>query len=276
MFFFSFSGIFVGRPTLRASMAQGLFFGGTGRRAVAHTRPEFPKMPTAPSAFPLLGAPQAPGDKPNLPEGSKSLGGRPPEAVGKSPGTETHSAQTASRQLGRPKCYPAPGDVQSEINLSPKWSGFLFLRFLLVVSLGIYGGWDDPIYTQQGCTNSIFIYCSLGGSPPNSNVMTWKWFRCRGVLVDCFGLFNDISTFYGLFNAEIWCMSTVLLILCIIFKFSLLKSLSIIICIHTVIWYQVFLSNANNLQAILWFKCNYFYLIITICSLCYYSSSIPI
>ena len=104
-------------------MAQGLFLGGTGRRAVAHTRPEFPKMPTAPSAFPLLGAPQAPGDKPNLPEGSKSLGGRPPEAVGKSPGTETHSARTASRQLGRPKCYPAPRDVQSEINLSPKWSG---------------------------------------------------------------------------------------------------------------------------------------------------------
>ena len=58
------TGVFVGRPTLRASMAQGLFLGGTGRRAVAHTRPEFPKMPTAPSAFPLLGAPQAPGDKP--------------------------------------------------------------------------------------------------------------------------------------------------------------------------------------------------------------------
>ena len=76
------TGVFVDRPTLRASMAQGLFLGGTGRRAVAHTRPEFPKMPTAPSAFPLLGAPQAPGDKPNLPEGSKSLGGRPPEAVG--------------------------------------------------------------------------------------------------------------------------------------------------------------------------------------------------
>ena len=91
-------GVFVDRPTLRASMAQGLFLGRTGRRAIAHTRPEFPKMPTVPSAFPLLGAPQAPGDKPNLPEGSKSLGGRPPEAVGKSsPGTETHSARTASR-----------------------------------------------------------------------------------------------------------------------------------------------------------------------------------
>ena len=31
-------------------------------------------MPTAPSAFPLLGAPQAPSDKPTLPKGSKSLG----------------------------------------------------------------------------------------------------------------------------------------------------------------------------------------------------------
>ena len=58
-------------------MAQDLLLGGTGRRAVAHTRPEFQKMPTAPSAFPLLGAPQAPGDKPNLLEGSKSLVGRP-------------------------------------------------------------------------------------------------------------------------------------------------------------------------------------------------------
>ena len=83
--------VFVGHPTLRASMAQGLFLGETGRRAVVHTRPEFPKMPTAPSAFPLLGAPQAPGDKPNLPEGSKSLGGRPPEAVGNTPQAPRHT-----------------------------------------------------------------------------------------------------------------------------------------------------------------------------------------
>ena len=71
------------RYLLWASMARGLFLGGTGHRAVAHMRPEFPKMPMAPSAFPLLGAPQAPGDEPNLPEGSDSLGGRPPEAEGK-------------------------------------------------------------------------------------------------------------------------------------------------------------------------------------------------
>ena len=87
-------------------MAQGLFLGGTGRRAVAHTRPEFPKMHTAPSAFPLLGAPQAPGDEPNLPEGSESLGGRPPEAKGKyssqqaTPGRIRASTSTADRNDG--------------------------------------------------------------------------------------------------------------------------------------------------------------------------------
>ena len=61
------AAVFVDRPTQRASMAQGLFYGGSGRRAVAHTRPAFPKMPMAPSAFSLLGAPQAPGDEPNPP-----------------------------------------------------------------------------------------------------------------------------------------------------------------------------------------------------------------
>ena len=91
-------------------MAQGLFLGGTGRGSVAHTRPEFPKMPTAPSAFPLLGAPQAPGDKPNLPEGSKSLGGRPPEAVGNpqaprhtlpEPRPDNSAGQSATQHLER-------------------------------------------------------------------------------------------------------------------------------------------------------------------------------
>ena len=54
--------VFVARPTQRASVEQGLFLGGSGRRVVAQTRPAFPKMPTAPSAFPLLEASQAPGN----------------------------------------------------------------------------------------------------------------------------------------------------------------------------------------------------------------------
>ena len=39
------------------------FFGGSERRAVAHTHPVLSKIPTAPSALLLLEAPQAPGDE---------------------------------------------------------------------------------------------------------------------------------------------------------------------------------------------------------------------
>ena len=46
------SAVFDARPTLRACMAQGLFLGGTGRRAVAHTRPEFAKNALGPVGIP--------------------------------------------------------------------------------------------------------------------------------------------------------------------------------------------------------------------------------
>ena len=49
------------------------FFGGSRRKAGAHTRPAFPKMLKAPSAFPLLGAPQVPGNK-SPTEGRKKWG----------------------------------------------------------------------------------------------------------------------------------------------------------------------------------------------------------
>ena len=73
-------------------------FGGSERRAGAHTRLAFLKMPTAPSAFPLLGAPQAPGDVP--PNGVKAWG-KPPWGRRKSPGTETHPARSVP-QITRP------------------------------------------------------------------------------------------------------------------------------------------------------------------------------
>ena len=44
--------IFVDRPTKRASVAQGLFKGGSRGRAGAQTRPAFLEMLQAPSAFP--------------------------------------------------------------------------------------------------------------------------------------------------------------------------------------------------------------------------------
>ena len=48
------SAVFDARPTLRACMAQGLFWGVTGRRAVAHTRPEFVKNTLGPFGIPLV------------------------------------------------------------------------------------------------------------------------------------------------------------------------------------------------------------------------------
>ena len=86
-------------------MAQDLFLGGTGHRAVANTHPEFPKLPTASSVFPLLGAPQAPGDEPNLSEGSESQGKAPwgRRKIFQSP---SHTRpDPCLRQHGRPKWW---------------------------------------------------------------------------------------------------------------------------------------------------------------------------
>ena len=47
--------VFVARPTERASMAQGLFYGGSGCRAVAHAHPAGSKNALGPVGIPLLG-----------------------------------------------------------------------------------------------------------------------------------------------------------------------------------------------------------------------------
>ena len=52
------------------------FCGGSGCRAVAHAHPAGSKNALGPVGIPLFGAPQASGNKPNPPEGGKSLGGR--------------------------------------------------------------------------------------------------------------------------------------------------------------------------------------------------------
>ena len=90
-----------------------LFFGGCGHRAGAHTRPAFPKMLTAPSASPLLGAPQAPGNKSDPPKGVKSCGEgplRPKEisryrdTLGQIRAADNTVGRSATRQLER--CRP--------------------------------------------------------------------------------------------------------------------------------------------------------------------------
>ena len=48
------SAVFVDRPTQRASVAQGLFYGGSGCCAVAHTRPAFAKNAYGPVGISLI------------------------------------------------------------------------------------------------------------------------------------------------------------------------------------------------------------------------------
>ena len=50
---------------------------GTSPFLLAHTHLAMPKIPSAPSVFPLLGAPQAPGNKPTHHKGGKSQGDGP-------------------------------------------------------------------------------------------------------------------------------------------------------------------------------------------------------
>ena len=58
------------------------FYGGSGCRAVAHAHPAGSKNAFGPVGIPLFGAASGAGNKPNPPEGGKSLGGRPPVTEG--------------------------------------------------------------------------------------------------------------------------------------------------------------------------------------------------
>ena len=88
-------------------------------------------------------------------------------------------------------------------------------------------------------------------------VMHCFWAELFGLVY----LFNGIAIFYGLFNAKIWFIFKCFIIFITTFLFSIfhcnhflivLFYLSIIIiCLHSMIWYQVFLSNTNNLHIVL-------------------------
>ena len=58
------------------------FLGGSGRRAVAHTCPAFPKNTYGPVGIPLIRGASGAGRSTQTPEGGNSLGGRSPEAEG--------------------------------------------------------------------------------------------------------------------------------------------------------------------------------------------------
>ena len=107
-------------PHLTDKCGTWPFFGGSGRRAVAHTCPAFPKNTYGPVRILLI------------------RGGSGAERLTQPPRTEYKPGRKA---LLRPKEFPrhrdtlgqirasttrpakAPGEVQSKINLSPKWFG---------------------------------------------------------------------------------------------------------------------------------------------------------
>ena len=108
------AAVFDARPTLRACMAQGLFYGGTGRRAVAHTRPEFAKNALGPVGLPLVRGDSGAGQWTQPPsKGGKSLGGKAPWGRRKlSRCQDTLGQIRASSQHGRPKCDSTTGEAQ--------------------------------------------------------------------------------------------------------------------------------------------------------------------
>ena len=81
-------------PYLTGKCGTRPFLGGSSRRAGAHPRPSFPKMPTAPSAS---GA----GRLTQPPRGELKPRGTDPWGRRKSPGTVTHSARSVP-QITRP------------------------------------------------------------------------------------------------------------------------------------------------------------------------------
>ena len=91
-----------------------------------HSRPVWPKIPSAPSAFTLLGEPRAPGNKPNsLLERCKSLGGRLPEAGGNLQLPRHTRPDPCRSKHGRPKCDPTIGEAQCYYSRCSKLSDHL-------------------------------------------------------------------------------------------------------------------------------------------------------
>ena len=134
------------------------FFGGSGRRAVAHTRPVFPKNAYGSVGIPLIRGASGAGRLTQPPWREWKPGWKAPWGRRKSPGTETHSARSAPRQHGRPKCYPAPGEVQPEISLSPEWFE------LGPYTTGVFGGICWPPHLTGNCGTRPFLW----------------WFRAQG------------------------------------------------------------------------------------------------
>ena len=90
------------------------FIGGSGRRAGAHTHPAFSK-----NAYGLVGIPLIMGGSGagNNPQGVKAWREAPPEAEGNLQVPRHTRPDPCRRKHRRPKCYPARGEVQTDIDM---------------------------------------------------------------------------------------------------------------------------------------------------------------
>ena len=134
------------------------FFGGSGRRAETHTRPAFPKNAYGLVGIPLIMGASGAGRSNPTSEGSKSLGGRPPEAEENYPAAETHPARSAP-QPARPAEVRPDNWIGKILRFST--SNFVFFIFI-----------KSRHFTQA--------YLVLLHKTNHTSCVLFFWFPCAG------------------------------------------------------------------------------------------------
>ena len=127
---------------------------------------------------------------------------------------------------------------------------------IILIIVNLYG---TPVRKQatriylvlEGWTNTGHLHYK-GLNKLKQSIQNLSDFIFLSVFV-LFDLFNDVSTRYVLFNAEIWFISKCLKIFFDYNQYFMASFyLFLIIFLTTVIWYQRFLSNKNNLYTVVW------------------------
>ena len=108
--------------------------------------------------------------------------------------------------------------------------------------LGCY--WKLSLDKKKDCKNLFYFQVSWHGKQI-SNVSLFRYVSAVDWLVD----FNGMSTHVGVFHAERLGNCIHSMSIFIFFVQLFLKRFW-----YTAIWYQVFLSNTNNLHTIIWFQ----------------------
>ena len=168
-------------------MAQGLFLGGTGCRAVAHTRPAFPKNAYGPVGIPIIRGTSGAGRSTQPPEGGNSLGGRPPEAVGKIQLPRRTRPDPCHSQHGRPKCDPT---TESAKSCSYKKLLFTFSSALVLVATARYGRWTSSLCWKRWVIPNRITYKYI------SIIYHIHFYTLDNLLIHLYYLYNSHEYLY--------------------------------------------------------------------------------